>query len=311
MKKVVFIFIVFLFSILHCKKNGNSNIKDQYESHFVKPDFIFAVYGETAGSNSVHKKIISHMSKQKIDIIFHTGNLVNNPKKEKDWENFFMTLTPISGIIRHYYVVPGEKEKDFIDILKLRFANLSALMKNGTFYSIIFKNSLFIILNGYESLQNFYRQQNYIIEILRNFIIKINGPVFVFINKPIYSTGPSGVDQFLTRNLLILLEHFRVSIIFSGKDKIYGRYKSASSIYTSCIVTGGGGKKLDLCGDVNSEFEQFVCLEKQHYVLVAVKGGRVGVKSISTDNVVIDSFETNLPSRKHTRKGIVNVYTPF
>lgn len=304
--------LLWLILLIGCTQSSSTDHDTIHATrYFANADFSFAVYGETAHAQKIHKKIIPQIAFQKPDIIVHSGNLVENPASESHWEAFFRILTPVSGVISRYYIVPGKLETEHPEEIRHRFAHLSVFMKEKTYYSFIFKNALFMVLNPYLKQDELYRQQWFIIDTMKKFVLRSNGPVFVFSHKPIYSTGPSGVEQFLLRNWLILLEHFRATLLFSGQDKLYGRYKTSSSTSTVCLVSRLTSEEGDRCNQPTNEFEQFYCRKGSSYLLVGIRNNTVGVKAFDEEGRVIDSFEVSVPSRYHTRAGIEGVYERF
>ncbi len=311
--KTFIIAILICFILFSCDKTkqGNKRIKDSNNrKHFKNADFTFAVYGETANCKKTHARILNLISSYNVDLIVHSGNIIKKNPEEKHWDDLFKLLAPVSGLISRYYITPGENEIENMNEIKTRFPNIAVLMKEQTYYSFIYKKSLFLIIDAYMK-EAVYRQHEYIISAIKNFVKTVNGPIFAFFHVPVYSTGNSGVSYFLTRRWLILLEHFRTNIIFSAKDKLYGRYKTSFSTSTICLVTGGGCKETHKCGKTSKEFEQYACISEPHFIYVGVKKNMIGVKVINLKNQVIDSFESLVMSRRHTRKGIPRLYRAF
>ncbi len=313
MKYRYIILILSLLLFLFCTREKKIvpkklNIKNKFSAKSI--DFSFAVYGEGSNSKTNHIKIIKLISKLDVDLIINTGNIIPANPVEKNWDNLFRMFSPISGKLARFYITPGKNERKNIDEIKNRFANISELMKDRTYYSFTYKNALFLIINSYMR-KALYKQHEFMLRALKNFIKTINGPVFVFSHTPVYSTGPSGVSKFLTRQWLILLEHFRTNIIFSAKDRLYARCKTSDATSTICLISGGASDWNDKCGKSGKEFEQYICIPKPHFIYVGVKRNRIGVRVIDINNRVIDSFETIVKSRRHTRKGIPRLYRPF
>jgi hypothetical protein len=296
---------------LSCKKKEESLHGSSKGHLFKNADFTFAVYGNTYKLEAANEHITKLISLYKPDILFHTGNIVGDVNSEDNWEKFFRGFAPLSGLISRFYLVPGEMDMRDAKTYKARFPNTAKLIGDELFYSLEYKNALFLILNSFPDNSKVYIQQKFIIDKIKSFILRKNGPVFAFTHHPIYSTGASGMNQFLARNYLMFLEHFATTIIFSGKDKIYGRYKTGNDTPTYCVVVSSSGDDAGKCRRTPIEFIQYECVSKSAFVYVGVKGRDAVVNAIDINGRIIDSFSVKSSLRYFARRGLKGVYRPF
>jgi 3',5'-cyclic AMP phosphodiesterase CpdA len=195
----------------------------------------FAIIGDTrVGSNgSVYEAFIQTVEKEGINVIVHTGDVIDSPGKPDLWSRFL----EITGYGKTLYLAPGNhdiKDRRSLDVYLGFFRDPYSSFSEG--------DTLFILLNTelpgqrgritgqqYEWLQT---------ELRRSFRYK-----FVFLHQPVFPTMlgmPHPLDQG-KRNRRELHELFvkeGVSVVVAGHEHLYRRHEKDGIEY---IISGGGG----------------------------------------------------------------------
>lgn len=277
---IYILLIVLLLSIISCtteigeEKINNNNIK--------KPaDYSIVVYGDTRTNHSVHQAIVDRILLRKPDVVFHTGDLVTNGRKEKQWKTF-NEITENLCKLCEFFPALGNHENN----AKLYFDNFE-LPNNEIWYSIEINNIHFIVLDSNTSLQIDSEQYNWLENDLKNIDrdkIKFVAAIF---HHPPFSTGISAEDEkHLRKSIIPLFEKYYVDIVFNGHDHCYERCFYNGIYY---IVTGGGGAPLYWKSRRRDYSQLFI--KKYHYCELYIENDKLIMNVFDINLNIIDNIE--------------------
>ncbi len=205
--------------------------------------FRFVVYGDSRDDSDVHRKIARNILKAEPDIILHVGDMVNNGKRDYQWESQF--FEPLRDVINHIPIFPalGNHEAN-----ARNYFDLFSLPNNESWYSFNYSNCHFIVLDTNKEYGKGSNQYKW----LKSDLAKANTKwKFVFFHHPPYGSGTRHGSTLKVRNVLTpLFRKYGVDLVFSGHNHIYERTYPIDSAFESgsnpvtYIITGGAGAEL-------------------------------------------------------------------
>lgn len=199
----------------------------------------FAVIGDTriGLTEDVYLDFLSATDRKGITLIFHTGDVINRPGSEKEWERFLQ----LTGTRRSIHIAPGNH--DFNNFGSLR--TYGKVISKPPYYSFSIEDTQFIILCTElpnETSRVTGKQLAWLAEELQKpFAFRM-----VFLHRPLFST-PLARGYDLDRHpyerdqLHELFRRSGVSAVFAGHEHLYDRSEKDGVLY---IITGGGGAPL-------------------------------------------------------------------
>jgi predicted phosphodiesterase len=220
--------------------------KDYYKGFFntknnnVK-EFKIVVYGDTRYYDKLHRMIVENIIKENPEFVVNIGDMVENGKEERYWNNFFNV---IKGLNSFYYPILGNHEKnakiyyDAFDLPK------GGGKYNKEWYSFSYSNYHFIILDSEISTYSdlFKEETEWLKKDLKNNNDKTS---IIFYHYPFWNNSSvSWRRQFdkLEKAWRPIFEKYNVKIVFNGHVHAYERFEKNGIIY---ITTGGGGAPFD------------------------------------------------------------------
>ncbi|MBD3180528.1 MAG: hypothetical protein GF417_13645 [Candidatus Latescibacteria bacterium] len=236
-----------------------------------------AVYGDTRTNHGDHRNVVAAIMRENPEVVFHTGDLVDNGLEEDQW----VVFDDITGRLREraeFFPAIGNHERNS----RLYFDHFE-LPNNERWYSVEREGIDFIILDSCEGIEAGSRQYRWLENELQG-----GGSDFtaVLFHHPPYSTGPHGEDEMNLRETVVpLFEEHRVSAVFNGHDHIYERSFKGGVHY---VVAGGGGAPL-YEQERDSEYSQKF-LSIHHYCMISAEGDSMVVTAIDTLGNVFDRF---------------------
>jgi acid phosphatase type 7 len=236
------------------------------------------IYGDSRTGHTIHQRIVNRIMENNPDVVFHTGDLVENGLNPEDWAMF----NKITGSLRktaEFYPALGNHEENS----PLFFKNFN-LPNNGRWYSLDREGIHFIILDSNSLLSTDSEQYHWLEDDLKS-VDKKTKFVIVIFHHPIFSRTRSHADVKGLRHITPLFERYGVNIVFSGHAHNYERSYYNKIYY---IVTGGGGAPLYKRSDKAEYSELFAAV--YHFCKLSISGNQLTVTAIDIDSNVVDEF---------------------
>ena len=204
---------------------------------FVRAEYApFAIISDThiGFQESVYAAFIRAVEQQKIEVIIHTGDVINRPGDAMQWARFLQ----ITGPGKTVHVAPGNhdiNDKESLAVFLTYFVK--------PYYSFSDGDTLFILLNT-----ELPGQRSRIVgeqlawleaELQRPFRYK-----FVFLHEPLFpAVYLHGLDRHKAARdrLHRLFVQTGVSLVVAGHDHLYDRKVRDGITY---VIAGGGGGQL-------------------------------------------------------------------
>jgi acid phosphatase type 7 len=239
----------------------------------------FIVYGDTRTQHDIHQQIVDRILETSPDIIFHTGDLVENGLDAGEWE-MFNGITSVLRSSAEMFPVAGNHEQES----SYYYDNFN-LPNNEKWYDVEYDNIHFIVLNSNLSLYTDSEQYMWLEDNLQNIKKNIKFTV-VFFHHPLFSTGPHSADEMGVGDILIpLFERSGVDLVFSGHDHDYERSMFNDIYY---IVSGGGGAPL--YDQVSTSKYSQVFESKHHFCTLYLTNETLQMKVFDLDSILIDEI---------------------
>ena len=251
---------------------------------FYTEPFTFVAYGDTR-TNDVHRgMVVSRIIEINPDLVFNTGDLVENGEYPDLWRKWF-TTNQVLLEDRPFFIALGNHEQN-----ATVYFNYWHFPVNEQWYSINYGNAHFICLN---TETNLYGDQRTWLE--TDLIAASDSAlwIFVFFHRPPYSSGNHGSDISVRQAWCSLFENYGVDIVFNGHDHNYERSLINDVYY---IVTGGGGAPLSAVGSSSWTIYSESTL---HCNNITIEDSLLTLAAIKPDGTIFDSFSIY--------KGTVNV----
>jgi len=259
--------------------------------------FKFVVYGDSRDDSDMHRDIAKNILKADPDLILNVGDMVNNGKKDYQWESQF--FEPLRDVINHIpiYTVLGNHE----DNSRNYFA-LFSLPNNESWYSFNYSNCHFTILDTNKDYSKGSSQYKW----LKNDLAKAKTKwKFVLFHHPPYGSGTHHDSTLKTRNILTpLFRKHGVDIAFSGHHHIYERTYPIDSAFepistpVTYIITGGAGAKLHR---INPKVWAAAVQDTNNFCVVSVDGEKLDLKALDDYGRRIDDFSISKAKGKYEK----------
>jgi Icc-related predicted phosphoesterase len=251
-KLILFLFVIYAAAMPYNQKMLN-RIKILQNGNC----FSFAVIGDNRDGDNVLKKIISQINVSNIKFVLNNGDLVPD-----GYEREFQTyLNIIKTSKKHIVSIIGNHEIPWYDEEK----NYKKYF-GKTYFSFVFNNSYFIILDDSDEKGIFNKQYQWLKNQLK--ISQKYQNRFVFMHVPLYDSR-KGHNHCLknkknAKKLNKLFDKYHVTMLFCSHIHSYFRGIWGHTPY---IVTGGAGAPLKKGGFY-------------HYIKVIVNGHDIKYKVI-------------------------------
>ncbi len=231
--------------------------------------FQFIVFGDNQGYSPFFVKVIEEINILKPDFVISTCDMIqgyfeDTLKIKNAWKEF---KKEIEKLKISFYPVPGNR-----DIWDKNSRKMYEREWGRSYYSFVYKNSLFIVLDTEEESKRENsikgRQLKWLREELeRNKSIRHK---FIFLHRPLWLYGNANWME----KIHSLLLKYNVEAVFAGHVHIYCFDEIDGIKY---IITGGAGKHLSL----EEEKGGF-----NHYILVGVKGNSAHIYIIKPNSIL-------------------------
>ena len=271
-RNICFLLLFALVSLAGCQESSGSAKVSIAKSSVV-------IYGDSRSGHDHHRDIVNAILKVDPEIVFHSGDLVNDGNAADLWKECNEIIAPIIETAK-FYPASGNHEKES----KLYYDNFE-LPNNEKWYSVTHDSILFIVLNTNLDFGAGSEQYEWLTETLKNVDDKIKYKIALS-HHPVYSTGSHWKDgKALQDSLVPLFEEYSVNAVFTGHDHDYERSLVKGIYY---IVTGGGGAPLR-SQKTTSEFSQKF-IEEYHFCALDIIDGQLNVTVYNKDLHVIDEL---------------------
>ncbi|WP_028895088.1 metallophosphoesterase family protein [Syntrophorhabdus aromaticivorans] len=224
----------------------------------------FAIIGDTGiGASDVHyRTFLGKIKSEGIDLIVHTGDVIDKPGSKEEWGKFF----DITGNKLTVLISPGNHDVRTAKSLKV-YENLTG--KNPYFTFTMGDTQMIILcteLPGEGSRITGKQLAWLSAELEKPFRYR-----FVFLHRPpfpaMYHMGTS-LDRFeKDRDILhSLLVRHSVNMVVAGHEHLYNRATRDGIVY---VISGGGGARLHAFTEEQGGFFHYIIAKrnKEGYVL--------------------------------------------
>ncbi len=237
--------------------------------------FTFVAYGDTRTKDGDRAAVVSRIIALNPDIVFNTGDLVEDGRIDSKWITWFSTNQDILDHIPYFVAIGNHEENAQLYYDYWHFPG------NEQWYSLDYGNAHFICLS---TETNMYGSQR---EWLESDLINASQSaewIFVFFHRPPYSSGNHGSDLNVRSAWCSLFETYEVDIVFNGHDHDYERGLVNGVYY---IVSGGGGAPLRAVGSSSWTIYSESTL---HCCKISIDSLVLDFEAIKPDGTVFDAF---------------------
>jgi len=237
--------------------------------------FTFVAYGDTRTNDGDRAAVVSRIININPDIVFNTGDLVEDGAEDGQWKIWFSTNQDILDHIPYFVSIGNHEENAPL------YFDIWHFPGNEQWYSIDYGNTHFICLS---TETNLYGIQRDWLEADLIDASQFSDWIFVFFHRPPYSSGDHGSYLPARNAWCSLFEDYGVDIVFNGHDHDYER-SLVNGVYY--IVTGGGGAPLRPVGTNEWTIYSEMTL---HCCEISIDSLQLDLKAIKPDGTVFDSF---------------------
>ena len=253
-----------------------------FGSHPYKVTFI--AYGDTRTNPKIHASITQNFKRYAPDFILHTGDLVTNGKRHEQWGREF--FGPLARVIDEVPILPaiGNHEEDGINYL--HYLHLPGTER---WYSYD--------VGPVHVLSLDYRYEKAADEqfwFAKRDLLSAKAPwKVVILHYPVFNIGGHNTGWGHTA-YLPLFHQTKVDLVVAGHSHIYERFRPVASKGPADtwpithITTGGGGAPL------YGTFTHPALAARaatNHFVVIEATPTTLNGRAITTNNVVLDTFE--------------------
>lgn len=240
----------------------------------------FVLYGDGRSSTKTHAKVCAAIAARKPDLVVHSGDLVENGKTDKQWDEFFESAKPMLRSTT-FFPALGNHERN-----APQYFDQFVLPGDERWYSFDYGPAHFVILDSNSS----YRDDEKQLAWLKEDLEKSKKPFkFAVYHHPILSTSKSKsrVEDGAKMEKLWagLFEKGGLTAALQGHNHNYQRAEKNGILY---LTSGGGGAPLYPVGDAYPEtkFQQ----SAHHYVHFTVEAKKLTLEAVDLDGKVLDRF---------------------
>jgi predicted phosphodiesterase len=236
-----------------------------------------AIYGDSRTRHDVHRRVVAAIGRIKPDVVFHTGDLVNDGRSAEDWRVFDDITRDLRQSARFFPVLGNHERKarGYFD----RFE----LPGNKRWYEVDTPMARFVLLDSGTHFAPDSPQRRWLENALAE---RRSTPVIALLHAGMFSSGPHGGDPNLVRDLLPVLERGHVAAVFAGHDHDYERSVHGGIVH---VVTGGGGGPLYDRKSKTPDSVKFV--KAHHFCKLTASGPKVHVEVLTPNLELLDEFE--------------------
>lgn len=217
----------------------------------------FAVIGDTkiGVTEAVYKRFLEKTEKERIDLIFITGDVIDRPGAANEWERFL----ELTGTKRTFHIAPGNHDINNVKSLKV----YEKIIQKPPYYAFVLNDIQFIILCT-EIPGEISKVTGKQLEWLKKTLEQPFAQRIVFLHKPLFPTTFGkryGLDRYHEdRDILHdLFVKNNVKMVFAGHEHLYNRSEKDGITY---VITGGGGARLLTFNEEHGGFFHYIVAKR-------------------------------------------------
>lgn len=239
------------------------------------------IYGDSRSNQEIHKKVVSQIIKNNPLAVFHVGDLVDDPKSNKEWGLVTEVLKPIQDNSL-LFVAAGNHEKE-----SQKYYDNFILPGNEKWYLWETDNALFLVLNTNLDLDVNSEQYQWLEKSLTD--SPSNKFIIVITHHPFLSVGKhAGEKNNFSDDVNNLLVKYKVAAVFSGHDHNYERFFINNINH---VIAGAAGAPLYDQKSDSQYLQRFV--KAYNFCLLTIKDNKISVVVFDENGQEIDQFEIN------------------
>ncbi len=261
--------------------------------------FSFAVISDTQHNPSVSGPIAEMAWAKRPNFMLHAGDLVDKGKMSDDWiDEFFASMHPLISRVPFYPVLGNHEQnaKNYFDYM--------ALPDPEYYYQFSYGNTDFFMIDSNRKVDAESEQYKWLDEALAKskatwkFVCHHHPPYSSDENDygDLWKTNKSTRGDTRVRALVPLYDKHNVDIVWNGHIHSYERTwplkenQATDKNGTIYMITGGGGGGLETPGPFKPFFQNNV-QRGHHYLLVAINGGTLELKSYDFEDRLFDTLQ--------------------
>lgn len=243
--------------------------------------FRFVAFGDTRTGHAVHRSVVEAISREEIDFVVHTGDMVERGGIKEQWDWFFQIERPL---LRRAPVLPavGNHDASGRDYFERYFLH-NEWTRGRRYFATDWGNLRLIAIDGGIECRSGCEQYTFAEQALASGAAA--GKLMVmFLHYPPYSSGNHGSHLGVREPIAALSRRYGVELVLSGHDHNYERTLPIDG--TTYVVSGSAGAPIR---PVRPQSFTASARTEPHYVLVDVDGDRMTLRAINLAGEVFDS----------------------
>lgn len=244
--------------------------------------FRFAAFGDTRTGHRVHRALIERMATEDIELVIHSGDLVESGGVLDQWIRFFRIEAPVNASAPVFAAL-GNHDLSQRNYYR-RFVLARRYSDNQRFYYRDWGDIRVIIMDSEEEVRRGSTQYKFIEAAMREGAER-GQLMLVSLHHPPYSAGAHGSNLEMREVLGELCPRFGVEVVLAGHDHNYERTKRIDGV-TYFVAASGGAPIRRMAPSWFSE----VVRTEPHYVLFDVERGSLVGRAVNLAGETFDTF---------------------
>ncbi len=273
-------------------KKGTTSLERFRVGREPKDSFRFGLFGDTRTGHAVHRAVAEAVSKERIDFLVNTGDLVDRGGVKAQWTQFFELERPL---LQKVPIIPAIGNHDWSgrDYFR-RYFMLSEWSESRRYYSVDWGNLRILVVDVGIECREGCAQFTFVERALADGANK--GMLMVMaLHFPPYSSGKHGSHKGIRKPISNLARRYGVELVLTGHDHNYERTKSIDG--TTYLVSGSAGAPIR---PVSPRRFTAHARTEPHYVLFDVLEDEITLRAINLQGDVFDTavIQPNPPAKK-------------
>lgn len=257
-------------------------------------EFRFAAFGDTRSGHKVHRALVEQMSRENIDFVVHSGDLVESGGFEEQWDLFWRIESPVVSR-RPMFAAVGNHDESQRGNFRRYFLN--ELWADGhRYYYRDWGDVRVVVMDSELEARAGSPQYEFLDAALAEGAAK--GQLMVIaLHYPPYSSGSHGSYPEMREVLGELAPRYGVEAVLAGHDHNYERTVKIDGVTYFVAASGGANIR-----KVTPQKFSAVMRTEPHYLLFDVERGSLVGRTINLYGDVFDTFVlTDNPPRPGAR----------
>jgi Icc-related predicted phosphoesterase len=257
--------------------------------------FRFVAFGDTRTGHSVHRAVIEAVSREQVDFVVHTGDMVERGGKQDQWNLFFQIERPL---LRKAPILPAIGNHDASGRFYYERYFLLDLWTGGRrYFATDWGNLRLVAIDGGVECRKGCEQYSFFREALAKGA-EAGKLMVVFLHYPPYSSGNHGSHLGVREPIAELAREYGVELVIAGHDHNYERTVEIDG--TTYVVSGSAGAPIR---PVKPQPFTAHARTEPHYVLIDVDREQMGLRAINLRGETFDShvIKPNSPRQFEAR----------